>query len=219
MNIETIRKILNKEEVDYQSLLTCLQGYTSPRDKITRWLNGGDLIRVKKGLYVFGQRIAQRDYSMALLANLIYGPSALSLQYALSYYGLIPERVAMMTSITPKRNKYFKTPIGTFSYRYLHPEKYACEVQLVEVQQGIHCFMATPEKALCDLIYFGDFNSFFESVTVVQEWLLEDVRIDSHELHKLNITKLKKIAQVYQCLALNSFVKYFIVWRQQSCIQ
>jgi predicted transcriptional regulator of viral defense system len=209
MDIHTIKKVLNKEEVDYQSLLTCLQNYTSPRDKIGRWLKEGSLIRVKKGLYVFGPELAERAYSIALLANLIYGPSAISLHYALSYYGLIPERVSVVTSITPKRNKQFKTPVGTFSYRYLHPEKYVCGIQLVQVQENIHCLMATPEKALCDLIYFNDFENTFNSGVAVETWLLEDLRLERDGLKKLNITKLKKIAAIYNHAALTDFVTHF----------
>jgi predicted transcriptional regulator of viral defense system len=211
MDIHTIKKVLNKEEVDYQSLLTCLRGYTSPRDKIGRWLKEGSLIRVKKGLYVFGPELASREYSIALLANLIYGPSAISLHYALSYYGLIPERVSVVTSITPKRNKYFKTPMGAFSYRYLHPKKYGCGIQLVQVQENIHCLMASPEKALCDLIYFNNFEHTFNSVVAVQAWLLEDLRLDVDGLKKIDYAKLKKIAAIYGNTALNDFVTYFKV--------
>lgn len=209
MDIHTLKKALNKEEVDYQSLLICLRDYASPRDKISRWLKEGDLIRVKKGLYVFGANVAQRPYSVILLANLIYGPSALSLQYALSYYGLIPERVSVITSVTPKRNKYFKTPVGVFSYRYLHPQKYAAGIQWLEVEADIHCFMATPEKALCDLIYTGHFEDFFYSADVVQQWLLEDLRIDGHDLKKFNRVKLQQLAGIYNHPPLNDFANHF----------
>ena len=55
--------------------------------------------------------------STEILANLIYGPSSISLDYALYYYGLIPEHVRVVTSITPQRNKIFNTPIGQFTSR------------------------------------------------------------------------------------------------------
>ena len=61
----------------------------------------------KKGLYIFGKSVALQPYSKEVLANLIYGPSAISLSYALSYYGLIPERVHIVTSITNNRIKTF----------------------------------------------------------------------------------------------------------------
>jgi hypothetical protein len=209
MDINTVKKILNKEEIDYQSLLSCLQGYASPRDKISRWLKNGDLIRVKKGLYVFGAHVAERPYSVILLANLIYGPSAISLQYALSYYHLIPERVSVITSITPKRNKYFKTPVGIFSYHYLPAEKYSIGIEWLEIEKECHCFMASPEKALCDLIYFSSFENFFNSFDSVQQWLLEDLRIHKEDLKKLSMTKLQQLKQAYNHPSINDFVNYF----------
>src|SRR5205085_9208942 len=101
-----------REEIDYQFLLSLLLEYARPREKISAWLKSGELIRVKKGLYIFGPQVAQGPYSPEVLANLIYGPSAISLNYALSFYGLIPERVTTITSITNKRNKQFSTAVG-----------------------------------------------------------------------------------------------------------
>ncbi|MEM1244661.1 MAG: hypothetical protein AAGG80_07595, partial [Pseudomonadota bacterium] len=120
MNIETLRKLAGKEEIDYQFIVSALAGYARPRDKISNWLKSGQLIRVKKGLYIFGKSVALQPYSKEVLANLIYGPSAISLTYALSYYGLIPERVDVITSVTNKRHKSFATCIGEFSYYALN---------------------------------------------------------------------------------------------------
>jgi len=73
---------------------------TRPRDKISDLLKKGTIIRVKKGLYVFGEDNRKKPYSKEILANLIYGPSYISLDYALQYHGLIPERVEAVTSVT-----------------------------------------------------------------------------------------------------------------------
>jgi predicted transcriptional regulator of viral defense system len=77
----------------------------------------GVVVRVKKGLYIFGDEYRIRPFSRESLANLIYGPSIISLESALSFHGLIPERVATVTSVTPKRSKRFTTPVGCFVYR------------------------------------------------------------------------------------------------------
>src|SRR6202043_3466912 len=98
-------------EFDYEALLQTLQNYKKPRDAITRFLHDGSIIRVKKGLYVFGENYRRGIICKESLANLIYGPSYLSLEYALSYYGLIPERVEQVASMTPLRSKIFQTPI------------------------------------------------------------------------------------------------------------
>src|SRR5262245_31791812 len=119
MIIDEIRKSVVNEEIDYLLLTSLLKQYKRPRDKITQLLKSGALIRVKKGLYIFGSRYAKKPYILETLANLIYGPSYISLEYALAFYGMIPERVEVLTSVTNKRDKIFKTPVGLFTYRYL----------------------------------------------------------------------------------------------------
>jgi len=105
--IETVRKKISQEEFDYQTLLVARRDYAHPRDKISDLLNKGIIIRVKKGLYVFGDGARQTPYSTEVLANLIYGPSYISLDYALQHYALIPERVDGVTSLTTGRSRKF----------------------------------------------------------------------------------------------------------------
>lgn len=88
--VSTLRKTIPWEEFDYQALLQALKDYAYPRDKITDLLAKGVIVRVKKGLYVFGDAYRTRPYSREILANLIYGPSCVSLEYALHYHGLTP---------------------------------------------------------------------------------------------------------------------------------
>jgi predicted transcriptional regulator of viral defense system len=95
--IGKIRAKIHGEIFDYQVLLDTLSGYRKPRDKITRLLAAGAIVRIKKGLYCFGDPFRKEPISREHLANLIYGPSYISIDYALSYYGLIPERVETIT--------------------------------------------------------------------------------------------------------------------------
>ena len=88
-----LRERIGREEFDYSALMSTLSGYANPRDKVTSLLRRGVIVRVKKGLHVFGDADRRRPYSRELLANLIYGPSFVSLDYALAFHGLIPERV------------------------------------------------------------------------------------------------------------------------------
>jgi len=118
--IALIRRNVEGEVFDYQVLLNALAGYRKPRDKITRLLASGAVVRVKKGLYCFGEAFRKEPLSREYLANLIYGPSYVSLEYALSHHGLIPERVETVTSMTTRRSRHFDTPFGTFSYRMLN---------------------------------------------------------------------------------------------------
>lgn len=122
--IEELRRKIGGEEFDYQALLDSLKTYEWPRDKITSLLRQGIIIRVKKGIYIFGRKYARRPFSREILANMIYGPSYVSLDYALHYHGLIPERVEAVTSITCGRGRRFSTPIGLFIYRMVPMRAY-----------------------------------------------------------------------------------------------
>src|SRR3990170_9057478 len=85
---------------DYQLLIYALSNYKKPRDKITSLLKDNIIIRVKKGLYIFADKYRREPICLELLANLLYGPSYVSLEYALSFYNEIPEKVELITSIT-----------------------------------------------------------------------------------------------------------------------
>jgi len=202
MKVESIRKLAGREEIDYPFLLSALANYANPRDKISAWLKSGDLIRVKKGLYVFGKEVALAPYSLEILANLIYGPSAISLSYALAFYGLIPERVTTVTSITNKRNKTFSTPIGEFTYQYLNTTKYPIEIELAHYEKQNHFLIASVEKALCDHIHLADRNVSLTTLDEIEHYLLADLRIDESALQSLRIGKLHMISQAYDDMRL-----------------
>ncbi|MEA3441146.1 MAG: hypothetical protein U9R58_12785 [Chloroflexota bacterium] len=119
--IGKIRAKIHGEIFDYQVLLYTLSGYRKPRDKITRLLAAGAIVRIKKGLYCFGDPFRKKPISREHLANLIYGPSYISIDYALSYYGLIPERVETITSVTTHRSRDFDTPFAVPRRRGRNP--------------------------------------------------------------------------------------------------
>src|SRR5262245_11089731 len=109
---------------DYGFAMECLKEYQNPRVKLHHLMKIGAIIRVKKGIYIFGEKFARAPFSHESLANMIYGPSYVSLEWACQRYGLIPERVYTVTSVTTKRSKNFNTPLGAFTYDHLHPEAY-----------------------------------------------------------------------------------------------
>lgn len=193
--IQQIRRTTVLEEIDYNLVTGCLQDYASPRDIITRMLNAGELIRVKKGLYVFGKLYANHPFSLEILANMIYGPSYISREYALSFYGIIPEAAYEIMSMCCTRNKIFETPVGRFSYRYLNKDRYTIGVQRIEIRDGVYANIATPEKALADMIYSRNENILDEAELSLT--LTEDYRIDISEIAKLRVTVMEKIAGRY----------------------
>ncbi len=173
-------------------LLSIYAGYKSPRDKINQLVKSGDLVHIKQGLYILGEAYG-REYSREVLSGMLYGPSAISLEYALSYYSLIPERVEEVTCICFKRDKKYHTPIGRFSYKYLPVEKYTCGIYYKRTDLG-NFLIASPEKALCDIVYFSSIKEDRE----VPEYLLHELRIDKEQLKKLDIALLAYVSQVYK---------------------
>ena len=182
------------EEIDYNFIRHLLCEYKHPRVKINDLLKKKSIIRVKKGLYVFGPELAREPYSKETLANLIYGPSYISLEYALSFYGLIPERVETVTSVTNKRNKFFNTPAGSFSYRYINPSIYSCGITLYKQDRYHSILIATREKALSDILYFSDKMA---KKAELKEYIFENLRVDEEEVADFNIKKVKKLAGLY----------------------
>ena len=190
-----LREKVIAEEFDYAMLMSCLGEYQNPRDKITRLLRSGSIVRVKKGLYVFGPEYRRGPICKENLANLIYGPSYISLEYALSYYALIPERVEWVTSITSLRNKIFETPLGIFSYKHIHPKKYDAGLKLLQVDKHHSVFFASKEKALADMVASA---SGIMNREQMHMYLTENLRIEKDDLLALDFTSMSAIATSYR---------------------
>lgn len=195
--IETIRNEISEEEFDYQTLLDCLKNYARPRDKISDLLQKGIIIRVKKGLYIFGDEHRRRPYSREILANLIYGPSYISLDYSLQHYGLIPERVETVTSVTTGRSRKFSTPVGHFAYRTIPLEAFRTGMDRIEIGDGRAFLMATPAKALADKLYAGR-GTGIQTQKELSDYLEKNLRIDPAALRELKSTDLEAIAGRYR---------------------
>jgi hypothetical protein len=190
-------KSIPYEEFDYQTLLDSVHGYAQPRMKISGMLAKGDIVRVKKGLYILGESLRRRPFCRELLANLIYGPSYVSLEYALHYHGLTPERVETLTSVTCGRSRTFDSPVGTFSYRMIPMEAFRTGMDQVELDDGRSFLIAIPEKALADRIV-ADRGAGISTQKELHEYLLADLRIDPANLRGLDPTRLMEIAQHYR---------------------
>jgi hypothetical protein len=192
--IRLLRRDCRGEIFNYTYLMDHLQGYANPRGKITRMLRAREIIRVKKGLYVFGEEYRNTSINRAILANLIYGPSYVSGLYALAKHELIPERVETVTSMTTQRNTLFSNEFGRFEYLYLNNQRYTVGVDWRKVGEHERCLFASPEKALADIIAGETDLTKADKLT---EFLLENLRIDEELLIELNIGRLAKIAAVY----------------------
>jgi hypothetical protein len=196
-----VRNRIQAEIFDYQTLTDALKGLSSPRDKITDMIRQGILIRVKKGLYVFGDKYRRYPYSKELLANLVYGPSYVSLDRALAYYGIIPERVEALTSVTMSRSRRFSTPVGLFIYRQIPARAYEAGMVRVEAENDQAFLIAAPEKALADKIVSVR-SAPIASIAEMRRFLEEDLRIDAAAIRSLSAERVDEFAERYRSLKL-----------------
>lgn len=191
-------------EFDYLALMGALGRYKRPRDKVRKLLRSGDVIRVKKGIYVLGPHVRRfPEISREILGNLIYGPSYISLEYALSWHQLIPERVESVTSVTLHKSKSYATPVGNFTYRHVQPKYYSLGLVSRVLPDGRGILMAGPEKAIADKVYFA---SGIKSLADMRDFLFADSRIDPGQLRHLDSKVLLELAAVQSkaCLHLLS---------------
>ncbi len=151
-------------------------------------------IRKKKGLYIFGEELRKRPISKMYLANLLNGPSYVSLEYALHNYSLIPERVTEITSVTPGRSKTYQTPIGYFSYRHIPLSCFAPGMDIITDEFGASCIIAVPEKALVDKIQTGP---QLRTRKDMELYLLEDLRINPSDLAQLKLKMVTEYCNIF----------------------
>jgi len=185
---ETIQQYAG-QPLSRQVLLNALQDYKRPWDKIHELVQQGLLARLKRGIYIPGPRLQIATPEPFLLANHLAGPSYVSLQAALSWQGLIPERVYEISSVTTQKSKVYQTPAGKFTYTHLPLPYYAYGIQQVELAKDQSALVATAEKALCDLVVTTP-GILLRSVLQAKELLLEDLRIDENLLHNLDVSKI-----------------------------
>ena len=208
MNIIELKKSITAKYFDFQNLKAAIVGQTNERRFIGQLIKKGYIVRVKKGLYVWGEQLDFEGYSKEILANLIYGPSYISLESALSFHGLIPERVETVTSVTFKKNKMFKTPVGSFEYAHLYKGAYAAGVNLHVINQTENYLIASPEKALLDYIALRVRR--IDSDTHLSQLLSADIRIDQDEFENLRTDLLLRYGAFYRSRVIQKFIKKVI---------
>ena len=127
------------------------------RNQIRRWQAKGLLIKLRRGLYMLSENDRKITPSRSFIANQLYGPSYVSLEYALSLYGLIPERVADVTSVTTRKTQKFTNQFSAFIYKHIKRDCFKGFTQAKD-ETGISYFIALPEKAAVDFLYFNQHN-------------------------------------------------------------
>ncbi|MBL6989432.1 MAG: hypothetical protein ISR65_06625 [Bacteriovoracaceae bacterium] len=174
---------------------------------VTRSLNSGEFLKLKRGLYLFAKKLRRGPISKFMIANKLYNPSYVSFESALSYYGLIPEAVYTTTSACfQRKNKTFSNDLGEYSFDYIPVKPFFMGVHSSIDGGGV--LISTPLRALFDLIYIRrkSYDSF--------EDLQNDLRIErknlSKEISLVSSLELETLAKLYRKKNIYQFYKLLI---------
>lgn len=159
--------------------------------KVKRAVANGLLIRIRRGLYCLNKAVAREKPHPYVLAERIYGPSIISLESAMSYHGLIPEAVKIITSVTGRRRNYFRTPLGDYSYMTVPSKNLMCSTQRVIDGDAVY-LMASPWRAITDYVYCYKKN--WRNI----DPLVESLRMEVEDIPKLTQKEANLLIEYYQ---------------------
>jgi phage terminase large subunit-like protein len=181
--------------VDVAVLRSLFPEHRFSGDKILALESEGKLIRLKKGMYVPSPEVAGELLSLELIANHLYGPSYVSMESALRYYGLIPEKVQVVRSIAAGRSKAFENSLGTFQYTHADSDYYSIGIDQRKADEKYTFLIASPEKALCDMVVATS-RLYFQSVKSVGIYLEQDLRFEMDALPMLDTAIIEQCTTV-----------------------
>jgi predicted transcriptional regulator of viral defense system len=196
MDFASMLHIVENEPVFETGLL--LSGNVDPfdvRKQLSRWTASGKLYQLRRGLYCLAppyQKVVPHPF---LIANRLLGGSYVSLQSALAYYGMIPELVSATTSVTTAHPTTYSTPFGQCDFRHIQV-RWFHTYHRVELENDQWAFIATPEKALLDLVYLqpgGDKENYLRSLRLQA---LDQLELDVLQRLAFTATKPKLMRAV-----------------------
>jgi hypothetical protein len=184
--------------VDYLLLEDCFSRYKSPKKKIFDLKKKGYLRAIKRGQYFNLKSKFIESTPSEILANSLYFPSYISMEWALQHYGLIMDRVTTITSVTLLPSKDFTTPQAPYSYKHISKNRYPVGFSTVTNDSGESFLIARPEKALIDYVSIRAKNLTIKTAGDIQEFLENDLRLDLNEFFEItDIENLKELLPYY----------------------
>lgn len=199
MEFNSLLKLVGDEPIFESSIL--LAGNVNPkviRIQLSRWVKAGKIYQLRRGLYSIAPPYQKKQPHPFLVANHLQKASYISLQSALSFYGLIPEVVNITTSVSTGRPERLETPLGIFEFRHIKTDL-LFGYQMTELG-GQSALIATPEKALLDLIYLQPRS---DSIAYLKELRLQNTE-------KLDKELLRKQAKNFNTPKLQNAVREII---------
>ncbi|MDP1842024.1 MAG: hypothetical protein Q8K64_01300 [Sediminibacterium sp.] len=180
-----------EQPISTQVLLGLLKNYSRPYDKINALVQKGYLIQIRKGLYTTSSLVSTNSPEQFLIANHLYGPSYISLESAMFYWGLIPERVFEIASVTNKLSKKFESNNQKYSFTHVPLPYYTFGIQQLSLTATQTVMIASKEKSICDKIITSA-GIQLRSKKQAISYLVEDLRIEKDSLRLLNTREMAK---------------------------
>ena len=167
--------------------------------QISRWRRKGKIVPLTRTLFVLGEADRKINPSRLYLACEMYKPSYISLEYALSFHGLIPERVTEITCVSTRKTRTIANAFGNFSYRQIKTEGFTGFSSRKD-EAGLPYFLAGPEKALVDFVYLN--LGKFPDIRKARETLR-----GSYRLQNTSILDRKRLLQSAGCFGTEKLLK------------
>ena len=210
MKFEQLLEVVGDEPVFETGLL--LAGDVNPRDvrrQLSRWTRAGWIYQLRRGLYALAPPFQKVKPHPFLVANRMVHGSYASCQSALAHYGLIPEHVPVVISVTTARPAHRETPLGVYDFRHVKTDL-LYGYRLVEVSPGQRAFVARPEKALLDLVYLqpgGDAPGYLQELRLQN---LDGLDLDTlrRQAELAHSPKLRRAATRVADLARSEALEY-----------
>ena len=171
--------------IDIRNVITLFNSID--RRRLYEWQKKGYIVKLTSNFYIFSDAEID-DPFVRMISNKIYSPSYVSLESALSYYGLIPEAVFQITSITSRKTHNIQTGISNFNYRSIHKRLFWGYGLNTKTSHDF--FIADPEKTILDYLYLNPHLDDIRS--------LEELRFNREAFNDLlDVSKLKKYLQMF----------------------
>jgi hypothetical protein len=157
---------------------------------VHRATQAGEILRLKPGLFLLDSRYRKSEPHPFQIAALLHYPSHISLESALAWHHLIPEAVYQVSSVTTSRSRTFTTPLGIFSFQRVPTGAPRAGVEAVEIARNSWAFIATPLRALADMLYLN------KTITWQKHglsYLTESLRIEEEDLGQISFIELEDI--------------------------
>lgn len=186
-----------------QDLVVVFKEEDSRRYDVVKYaLKKGILIHVKRGVYLIGPPYGRGACDPYEIAQILYGPSYISLESALAYYGWIPEAVYVTTSVSAKRTKLIETPVGKFRYSHTPATHFFMNVERIAKEESTF-LIAEPWKAIGDVIY-----CYKKNWKSIQD-LSSDMRIEIDTMKQSDLASLLHIATYYKSAKVRQILRRF----------